>query len=825
MNISYKWLKRYIDFDYAPKELAAALTSLGLECDTVEEVESVKGGLRGLVIGKVLTCEEHPDSDHLHITTVDVGGEEPLLIVCGAPNVAAGQTVVVATIGTTLYDGDKEFQIKKSKIRGVQSFGMICAEDEIGLGTNHDGIMVLEEEVKPGTPAATYFNVESDYMLEVELTPNRVDAASHYGTARDLRALLARKNPEGLLPEIFTPDTTSWHSDRADGETPVEIEDKEGVIRYSGITVRGVKVAESPEWLRNLLIAAGQRPINNIVDITNFVLLGLGQPLHCFDLAKVKGDKIVVRTCEPGKKFTTLDGVERTLDEKDMMICNAEEPMCIAGVFGGLDSGVTETTTDVFIESACFHPTRVRKTARRHALNTDASFRYERGTDPNITVKAAKVASMLIKELAGGEICGEISDYYPEEVKPFRVELSIDYCNRLIGKNIPLQLIKRILTALEIEILPQSTDEMLVLDVPTYRVDVTRPCDVVEEILRVYGYNNVEFGDEMHINLSRQGDTDFSYRLQQIVSDTLTAQGFNEIMNNSLTAEKYYRDSEQLAEKECVRLLNPLSGELSLMRRTLLIGGLESIGHNINRKASNLRLYEFGNIYKFDPEKESTVETPLAPFSEEPALALWLTGDMSEESWIGKPAESTVFDLKGIVMNLFKILGISERELTMTQAADEFFTAKLVIATKSGKNLGELGILRRELLKKFEIEQPVFFSQLSWKQVYKLSHRHKTEYEALAKTMPVRRDLALLLDAGIEFAAVEQCVRKSEKKLLRDVRLFDVYEGDKLPSGKKSYAISLTLQDNEKTLNDKQIDAVMRKVTATLEKELGAQLR
>lgn len=829
MNISYKWLKRYIDFDYEPHALAAALTSLGLECDTVEEVESVKGGLKGLVIGKVLTCEDHPDSDHLHITTVDIGGEEPLNIVCGAPNVAAGQTVVVATIGTTLYDGDKEFQIKKSKIRGVQSFGMICAEDEIGIGKSHDGIIVIKEDVPPGTPAALYYNVESDYMLEVELTPNRVDAASHYGTARDLRALMSRidydTDHNAEMPELHTPDTESFHTDKAEGSTPVIVEDREGCIRYSGVTVRGVKVGESPEWLRRLLVAAGQRPINNIVDITNYVLLGLGQPLHCFDLAKVAGERIVVRTCPKGTKFTTLDGVERTLDEADMMICDAEKPLCIAGVFGGLDSGVTESTTDVFIESACFHPTRVRKTARRHGLSTDASFRYERGTDPNITVKAAKVAALMIKELAGGEICGELSDYYPAPVKPSRVELSLDYCRRLIGKEIPADLIRRILKSLEIEILPESTEEILVLDVPTYRVDVTRPCDVVEEILRVYGYNNVEFDSEMHINLSEKKDTDFSYDLQEIVSDSLTALGFNEILNNSLTAEKYYTDSELLKAAECVRLLNPLSNELSLMRRTLLFGGLESISHNINRKATDLKFYEFGNIYHYNPEANSTPEAPLSPYSEESALGIWITGNLTGEGWNVKAAEVSFFDLKAIILNLLKRIGINVNELTLRQDKDEFFSAKLVIDTKGGKNLGEMGILSKGLLKKFDIGQPVLFAQLLWNRVYKLARRHNPQFAPIPKTMPVRRDLALLLDKSVPFAAVEATIRKSDRKLLREVALFDVYEGKNLPAGKKSYAVAITLQDDERTLNDKQIDAVMKKVVMNLEKELGASLR
>ena len=547
MNISYKWLKRYIDFDLSPKELAAVLTSVGLECDTVEEVESIRGGLRGVVIGKVLTCADHPDSDHLHVTTVDLGGEKPEQIVCGAPNVAAGQTVVVATVGTTLYDGDKEIKIKKSKIRGVESMGMICAEDELGLGASHDGIIVIADEVAPGTPAAEYFNVDSDWCLEVELTPNRVDAASHYGVARDLKAkqcceaILGESKAE--FPGISVPDASSFSVDRADGAVKINVADRQGCPRYSGVTIRGVEVKESPDWLKSLLVSVGQRPINNIVDITNFILLGIGQPLHCFDLGKVTGEEINVRTCPEGTKFTTLDGVDRTLSEADLMICDAEKPMCIAGVFGGMDSGVTEDTKSVFIESAYFNPTRVRRTARRHGLSTDASFRYERGTDPNITVYAAKLAAVLIRELAGGEICGDVEDIYPDPVMPAEFDFSLDYCNRLIGKTLPRELVTGILRALEIEVAYTDNEDVLRLKVPTYRVDVTRPCDIVEEILRIYGYNNVEIFTEAHINLSQRTDVDFSYDLQQLVAEQLTGQGYCEILNNSLTSQSYYTGS------------------------------------------------------------------------------------------------------------------------------------------------------------------------------------------------------------------------------------------------------------------------------------------
>ena len=822
MNISYKWLKRYIDIDLEPKEITAALTSLGLECDSIEEVETIKGGLRGIVIGKVLTCDEHPNSDHLHITTCDLGTGEPVQIVCGAANVAAGQTVVVATVGTKLYNGDEEFQIKKSKIRGVESFGMICAEDEIGLGHSHDGIMVLEGDIAPGTPAAEYFQVESDYMLEVELTPNRVDGASHYGVARDLKAWLRRNGKPEV--EVVTPDVSGFKADRNEGAAQIEVVDGQGCPRYSGVTVRGVEVKESPEWLKNLLLAAGQRPINNIVDITNYVLLGMGQPLHCFDLSKVAGEKIVVRTCPQGTKFTTLDGVERTLDEADLMICDAEKPMCIAGVFGGLDSGVTETTTDVFIESAYFNPTRVRKTARRHGLNTDASFRYERGCDPNITIFAAKLAALLIKEVAGGEICGDVMDIYPEKVEPFKVELELAYCHRLIGKEIPTEEIKAILASLEIDI-KAETAEVLSLEVPTYRVDVQRPCDVVEEILRVYGYNNIEFGMEMHANLSQKTATDESYRLQQLIAEQLTADGFCEIMNNSLSAISYYEGKEVYPEAKCVRLLNPLSNDLCVMRQTLLYGGLESLSHNINRKASSLALYEIGNCYSRNPEKESTAENPLAPYAEELHLGIWMTGDKTAASWNTKAEPVTVFDLKAVVLNVLRRLGIDARTLDMTQASDEIFAAKLDILTKAGKPLGSLGMLRHNLLKGFDIEQEVMYAELNWDALFKLAAKVKTTYQAIPKSQPVKRDLALLLDSAVTFRQVEDVIRQSERKLLRDVRLFDVYEGKNLEPGKKSYAVSMTLQDPEKTLQDKQIDAVMGKIIMNLEKQLNAKLR
>ena len=828
MNISYAWLKRYIDFRLNPKELAAVLTSVGLECDTVEEVESIRGGLRGVVIGKVLTCVDHPDSDHLHITTVDLGGPEPEQIVCGAPNVAAGQTVVVATVGTTLYDGDREVKIKKSKIRGVESRGMICAEDELGLGASHDGIIVIDEDIKPGTPAAEYFNVASDWCLEVELTPNRVDAASHYGVARDLKAKqccdIALGGGSLEMPEIRVPDVSAFSVDRPEGAVSVTVDDPQGCPRYSGVTIRGVEVKESPEWLKKLLTSAGQRPINNIVDITNFVLLGIGQPLHCFDLGKVAGERITVRTCPEGTKFTTLDGVERTLSEADLMICDAEKPMCIAGVFGGMDSGVTESTKSVFIESAYFNPTRVRRTARRHGLSTDASFRYERGTDPNITVYAARLAAVLIREFAGGEICGDITDIYPDPILPAEFDFSLDYCNRLIGKMLPRDLVITILRALEIEVAETADADVLRLKVPTYRVDVYRPCDVVEEILRIYGYNNVEIHTEAHVNLSKRTDVDFSFGLQQIIAEQLTGCGFNEILNNSLSSQAYYAGSEQLPLSHCVSLMNPLSGELSVLRQTLLYGGLESIAHNVNRKAADLRFYEFGNIYFLDPAKESTPEHPLAPYSERAALGLWMTGNLTSASWNAKAAEATVYDLKAVVENIFRRLGVNSSALRQTQGSDEIFSAKLDIESRSGQHVASLGLVRRALLKKFGIEQDVVYAEIDWANLYKLANKGHVTFTEIPRTQPVDRDLALLVDKKVRFADIEAAIRGAERKLLRNVRLFDVYEGKNLPEGKKSYAVSIQLQDNEKTLNDKQIDAVMAKIIKAVE-AIGAELR
>lgn len=820
MNISYNWLKEYIDFRLSPEELADALTSIGLEVGTVEEVESIRGGLRGIVIGKVLTCVEHPNSDHLHITTVDLGNGEPTQIVCGAPNVAAGQTVVVATVGTTLYDGDNEFSIKKSKIRGVESFGMICAEDEIGIGTSHDGIIVLNEEVKPGTPAAEYYNLKSDWLIEVDLTPNRVDAASHYGVARDLSAWLAcHAEPS----QLRRPSVEAFATDRPDGAVAVEVDDYEACPRYSGVTIRNIKVGESPEWLKNYLSAIGQRPINNIVDITNFILLGMGQPLHCFDVDKIDGGKIVVRKCKQDTPFTTLDGVERKLDERDLMICNADKPMCIAGVFGGLESGVTESTTSIFLESAYFNPTSIRKTSRRHGLSTDASFRYERGTDPNITMYCLKLAALMVKELAGGEICGEPVDIYPKEIKPYPVTLRYDYLNALVGKDIPSEKVDSIVKSLEMEIVNHS-DNSIDLLVPTYRVDVQRPCDVVEDVLRIYGYNNVDFSRNLRASLSFKTITDSSNELRELISNQLTATGFNEILNNSLTAESYY---EGLTDEHHapVKLLNPLSNDLNVMRMSLLFGGLEVIEHNVNRRDADLMLYEFGKIYSRDLSVESTAENPIAPYTETERLGLWLTGNIRSGNWARPEEKASFFDMKAIVANIFARLGINGKEIELKPVKSPFYSNAVEIATRSGKQLGTLGIVAKAMLKRCDVKQEVIYADLDWTALVKLAVKKKVTYAPLPKTHPVKRDLALLLDEEVTMAQVEKIVRDSEKKLLRGVELFDVYQGKNLEPGKKSYAISITLQDDEKTLQDKQIEAVMGKITANLQKQLGASLR
>ncbi|MCH5325680.1 MAG: phenylalanine--tRNA ligase subunit beta [Duncaniella sp.] len=830
MNISYNWLKEYLNFTLSPDEVAAALTSIGLETGGVEEVESIRGGLRGIVIGKVLTCIDHPDSDHLHITTVDLGDGAATQIVCGAPNVAAGQTVVVATVGTTLYDGDKEFVIKKSKIRGVESFGMICAEDEIGIGTSHDGIIVLPDgAATPGTPAAEYYGLTSDYVLEVDLTPNRIDAASHYGVARDLAAWL---HTNGTPATLCRPDIDAFAVNSSDGGITVEVENPQACPRYTGVTVTGVTVSESPKWLKDRLNAIGVRPINNIVDITNYLLHAMGQPLHCFDVAKIEGGKVVVKNATEGEKFTTLDGIERTLDTRDLMICDTRRPMCIAGVFGGLDSGVTESTTDVFLESAYFNPTSVRKTARRHGLNTDSSFRFERGVDPNNALYVLKLAALMVRQLAGGSIVGPVVDIYPTPIQPAEVTLSFDYCNTLIGKEIPSGTISSILRSLEMEIVSHS-EESVTLKVPTYRVDVTRPCDIVEDLLRIYGYNNIEISASLRSSLSFKSRDDDDQRLRTLVSEQLTGEGFNEILNNSLSAEALYDGLEQMPASRCVKLLNPLSADLNVMRQTLLFGGLDSLSHNINRKEADLACYEFGNVYTCNPASRTadntdaapTSRTILAPYGQGSRLGIWLTGNLRPASWNRPAATATVYDLRAIVANILARLGISPAELKVTSTTSELLAAGLDIATRSGKPLGSLGIVAKQFCRRADIKQEVLFAELDWEALAALAAKKKVTNTPLPKTLPVKRDLALLIDKTVTMEAIETAVREAERKLLRSVTLFDVYEGSKLPEGKKSYAITLTLQDDEKTLQDKQIEAVMNKIITNLTKRLGAELR
>ena len=822
MNISYNWLKEYVDFDLAPAEVAAALTSIGLETGSVEEVETIKGGLRGLVVGEVLTCEPHPNSDHMHVCTVRLApGEEPVQIVCGAPNVSAGQKVVVATLGTKLYDGDECFTIKRSKLRGIESNGMICAEDEIGVGTDHAGIIVLPADTPVGTPAAEYYQVKSDYLLEVDITPNRADACSHYGVARDLYAWLVQNGKQTALRR---PSVDSFAVDNHDLDIDVRVENPEACPRYAGVTVSGVTVKESPQWLQDKLRAIGLRPINNVVDVTNYIVHAFGQPLHCFDAAQVRGRQVVVKTLPEGTPFVTLDGVERKLGERDLMICNAEEPMCIAGVFGGLASGSTEQTTDVFLESAYFHPTWIRKTARRHGLNTDASFRFERGIDPNSVIYCLKLAALMVKELAGGTISSEIKDVRNAQFPDFRVELPYQYVHDLVGKTIPEETIKSIVTSLEMKIVLE-TPGALILDVPPYRVDVQRPCDVVEDILRIYGYNNVEIPTTLHSSLTTKGEEDKSNRLQNLVAEQLVGCGFNEILNNSLTRAAYYDALQAYPADRLVRLLNPLSADLNVLRQTLLFGGLESIARNANRKNADLKFFEFGNCYHYDAAKAGDPERVLAPYSEELHLGLWLTGKRVANSWAHPDEDTSVYELKAHVENIFARLGLNRRDLVVGNLSDDIFATALSVHTRGGKRLASFGIVARKLLKPFDIEHEVYFADLNWKELLKAARNVKVSYYELSKFPAVKRDLALLLDKQVPFADIEKIAYDTEKKLLKDVSLFDVYEGKNLETGKKSYAVSFLLQDENATLNDKQIDKIMSKLIANLENKLGAKLR
>ncbi len=817
MNISYKWLKDYVDFDLTPQQVCDALTSTGLEVDALEEVQSVKGGLKGLYVGKVLTCEAHPNSDHLHVTTVDLGKGEPSQIVCGAPNVAAGQKVIVADLGCVLYDGDKEFQIKKSKLRGVESCGMICAEDEIGVGTSHDGIIVLPEDAVVGMPAAEYYHLESDWLIEIDITANRADALSHWGVARELYAWL-RQN--GYESSLHRPDADAFSVDNNALPIDVVIENKEACKRYACVSITGCEVKESPEWLKTRLTTVGLRPINNIVDITNYVMMAYGQPLHTFDADMVKGHKIVVKTMPEGTPFVTLDGEEHKLSDRDLAICNVEDAMCIAGVFGGKGSGTYETTKDVVLESAYFHPTWIRKSARRHGLSTDASFRFERGIDPNGVIYALKQAAILCKELTGGKVSMEICDVYPEPIKNAQVSLQYDYVHTLIGKEIPVETIKAICESLEMKVLSESAQGLL-LEVPAYRVDVQRPCDVVEDILRIYGYNNVEIPTQLKSSLVIKGEEDRKHKLQNLVSEQLVGEGFNEILNNSLSKSSYYDDTQ---ENSLVRIMNPLSSDLNVMRLTLLYGGLESIQHNANRKQQNLRFFEFGNIYTYSVEKKND-ENPMQAYHEEQHAALWVTGKRVEGSWAHKDEQSSFYELSAYVENIFRRIGLKPGLTVRKKSANPVFSAAITIENRGGKVLAEMGILTKKLQKQFSLDNPVYYAELNWTQLMKVTKKNEVLFQEVPKYPAVSRDLALLVDNAVEFAQIEQIARQTEKKLLKQVELFDVYEGDKLPAGKKSYAVNFILQDETQTMGDKQIDAIMQKLIANLKKQLNAELR
>ena len=820
MNISYKWLKEYVDFSLTPQQVADALTSEGLEVDSLEEVPAIRGGLKGIVVGEVLECDPHPDSDHMHVCSVNLGEKEPVQIVCGASNIAKGQKVMVATIGCVLYDGDKEFKIKKSRLRGIDSYGMICAEDEIGVGKDHNGIIVLTQDTKPGTPAAEYYNLESDYVIEIDITPNRADACSHYGVARDLYAWLVRN---GYETSIHRPSVDDFKIDNEDLNINIEVENSEACPRYCAITVKDCEVKESPEWLKTKLETIGLRSINNIVDITNYIMMAYGQPLHCFDADMIKGNKVVVRTMPEGTPFVTLDGMEHKLSEKDLAICNAEEPMCIAGVFGGKGSGTYDTTKDVLFESAYFNPTWIRKSARRHGLSTDASFRFERGIDPNGQIYALKQAAMLAKELAGGKISMSIKDVRKEEVKDFIVDLDYEYAFNLMGKVIDKNIIKEIVTSLEMKILEDS-DNGLKLAVPPYRVDVTRPCDVVEDILRIYGYNNVEIPTSINSTLTIEGEEDRSHKLRDLVSEQLVGYGFNEVMNNSLTKTSYYETLENLSLNKAVKIMNPLSSDLGVMRQTLLFGGLENIKRNLNRKIEDLRFFEFGNCYHYDASKLS--DNHMTAYSEELHLGMWLAGKREHNSWIKENEKTSIYELKAHVENVFRRLGVQAQALNISENAEsDLMSVTLKYTAHNGKDIAVLGIVKHGILQKLDISGDVFFADINWTNLMKLTRKNKVVYSKLSKFPPVSRDLALLVKSDVKFADIERIARSTEKKLLKSVELFDVYEGKNIGEGMKSYAVNFILEDSEKTLTDERTDKVMKNIMNNLAREIGAQQR
>ncbi len=815
MKISYNQLKQYIDIDLKPEELSVILTDIGLEVEGLEEFESIKGGLEGLVIGEVKTCEKHPNADKLSITTVDIGTGELLPIVCGAPNVAAGQKVVVATVGTTLYDGDKDFKIKKGKIRGEASLGMICATDEIGMGGNHDGILVLPENVKTGTLAKNYFEHEKDIIFEIGLTPNRADGASHIGVARDL---LAYFKHIGKNTKLKKPDVGNFKVDNNNLEISVEIKDNEACKRYSGLTISEIEIKKSPSWLKNRLKAIGLQPINNVVDITNYVLHETGQPLHAFDANMIKGNKIIVKTLKQDTIFKTLDEEERKLNKEDLIICNKDEGMCIAGVFGGYESGVSDKTKNIFLESAYFNPVSVRKTSKRHALQTDSSFRFERGVDPNNTIYALKRAALLIKELAGGKISSDIIDIYPEPINNFKFDVLYSHIDRLIGKKIEHNVIDTILEALEIKIINRAEDKITV-EVPPYRVDVTREADIIEEILRIYGYNNIASSYSVKSTLSFAPKPDTN-KLKNTISDSLSSQGFSEAMSNSLTKGKYYEAENGFNKEQSVKMLNALSIDLNVMRQDLLFGSLEAILRNINYRSSDIKLYEFGQTYKY---KKSENKNPLKSYKEEQHLAISISGNKTPISWNSPEIKTDFYYLKSIVEGIFKRLNFDTTKMKYIETEKDIFNYGIK-HTISNKTLVEIGSVSNKYLSIFGIEQEVFYADINWDNTIKYLPE-VPKYVPISKFPAVRRDLALLLNKDVKFSDIETLAYKTEKKLLKNISIFDVFEDEKLGENKKSYAVSFKIQDETKTLKDKQIDKIMKKFQYTFEKELGAELR
>tara|TARA_R110002049_G_scaffold309289_2_gene520248 strand:+ start:30492 stop:32918 length:2427 start_codon:yes stop_codon:yes gene_type:complete len=808
MKISYNWLKQFIKTDWTPEQTSELLTDLGLEVEGIDLYQSVKGGLEGVVVGEVLTCTPHPNADKLKVTTVNIGADAPLQIVCGAPNVAAGQKVPVATIGTTLYTEESEaWTIKKGRIRGEESYGMICAEDELGLGKSHDGILILDENSKVGTPVSSIFDVENDQVFEIGLTPNRADAMSHWGTARDLKAGLIQKD---INLELITPSVSAFRIDNRTLKMDVEVFDKTLAPRYCGLTISNIKVKESPTWLQHRLKAIGLKPVNNIVDATNYVLHEMGQPLHAFDATKISGNKIEVKTLKTGTKFITLDGIERELHEDDLMICDAEKPMCIAGVFGGIHSGVSETTSSIFLESAYFNPVSIRKSAKRHGLNTDASFRFERGIDPNITEYTLKRAALLIQEVAGGEITSDIIDIYPKKIEDFQVRLSFDNAKKLIGEEIPKETIKSILSSLDIKV-NNVTETGLGLTVPAYRNDVQREADIIEEILRVYGYNNIKTTEKLNASISTTSRFE-DYKIQNIVGNQLASQGFFEILSNSLTTPNYAALSEQLKTEHNITILNPLSNDLSVLRQSLLFSGLEALSFNINRKRGDIKLFEFGKTYHGNTNKREEFKH----------LAVFAAGNQSQENWTAAGKKSDFFYLKGSIVAVLERLGISR--------FNETPTSNDMIAEGLSLNLGktvlvDFGLVKKSILKHFDISQDVLFADFNWDAILDIVKRNKITFKNISKYPEVRRDFALLLDENVSFDSIYKLAKQSEKQLLKNVNLFDVYQGKNLPKGKKSYAVSFTLQDEHKTLTDIQIDKIMGKLQTNFEKELGAELR